>query len=163
MFGFFWPIHAIQRQVTVKSFIVVGHAADTAPVRMSMWINREDIDFNNCRAITPAQVFDVHFDPNAQIEYPTQYVGPSVDCCWFFLPYRLCCLYLQIVLFVNLVMDFLVVLVHRNLDFLLCVAQTVIISNYCFRFRFLCGQDPQIFKCCQAGSLDSRVTGKGLM
>ncbi len=60
--------------VTLKSFVVVGGSAQTAPARVRLWINREDIDFTNADDIPPTQVFDLNFDPSASVEYMPKYV-----------------------------------------------------------------------------------------
>ncbi len=61
--------------VTLKSFVVVGGSAQTAPARVRLWINREDIDFSNAEDIPPTQVFDLNFDPAASVEYMPKYAS----------------------------------------------------------------------------------------
>lgn len=61
--------------VTLKSFVVVGGSAQTAPARVRLWINREDIDFSNADDIPPTQVFDLNFDPAASVEYMPKYAS----------------------------------------------------------------------------------------
>jgi hypothetical protein len=39
------------------------------------WVNRNDLSFSNCHDVTPAQKFEVHYDPAGEIEYPTMSVA----------------------------------------------------------------------------------------
>jgi hypothetical protein len=57
--------------VTLKSFVICGGSPQSAPSKVKMWVNRDDIDFTS--EVPPTQVFDLNFDQTASIEYLTKY------------------------------------------------------------------------------------------
>jgi len=58
-------------QVKVLSFCMIA-AGETAPSKVRMWVNREDIDFSNASEVPPTQSWDVNEDTEGVLDYPTQ-------------------------------------------------------------------------------------------
>jgi len=57
--------------VKMKSFCVVGGGGGSAPEHVKLWINRDDIDFNNAEDLPALQELDlVESNPSADIDYP---------------------------------------------------------------------------------------------
>eukprot|EP00455_Lapot_gusevi_P036335 TRINITY_DN4039_c0_g1_i3.p1 TRINITY_DN4039_c0_g1~~TRINITY_DN4039_c0_g1_i3.p1 ORF type:complete len:143 (-),score=11.90 TRINITY_DN4039_c0_g1_i3:88-516(-) len=57
--------------VTLKSFMIIGNSASSAPTKVRIWANREDVDFSNCNEIPVTQEFELSFDGDGVIDYPT--------------------------------------------------------------------------------------------
>eukprot|EP00808_Paulinella_micropora_P016896 g70669.t1 len=58
-------------QVKLHSFCVIGQGG-TAPRRVLMWKNRDDIDFDNCGDIKPLQEWGLNQDREGKLFYNTQ-------------------------------------------------------------------------------------------
>jgi len=52
--------------------IVVAGDGDSAPSRLRVWTNREDIDFQLAAELPPLQEWQLGEDPTASLEYPTR-------------------------------------------------------------------------------------------
>eukprot|EP01116_Phalansterium_solitarium_P000757 TRINITY_DN10608_c0_g1_i1.p1 TRINITY_DN10608_c0_g1~~TRINITY_DN10608_c0_g1_i1.p1 ORF type:complete len:211 (-),score=37.56 TRINITY_DN10608_c0_g1_i1:103-735(-) len=59
--------------VKLKSFII-GGAGESAPSRVKMFTNRDDIDFSNASDVPPVQEWELQPDPQCELEYPTKIV-----------------------------------------------------------------------------------------
>lgn len=61
-------------QVILKSFCIIGGSNETAPKSIKMWKNREDIDFGNVNEVPETQKFDLTYDIEGNIWYPTRVI-----------------------------------------------------------------------------------------
>ncbi len=59
-------------QVVLKSLCVRGGARGSAPERVRVFVNRDDLDFDTAARTQPAQAFDLPEDRKAEIEHPTR-------------------------------------------------------------------------------------------
>lgn len=60
-------------QVRLKSFQIIPFAEDTKPQTVRLFINREDIDFNNVRDLKPLQVVEnLPADFEGMVDNPLQ-------------------------------------------------------------------------------------------
>ena len=55
--------------VKLTSFTLAGDG-ESCPSKISVWVNRDDIDFDNCQDVKPTHVFDIAKDPKAELQYP---------------------------------------------------------------------------------------------
>jgi hypothetical protein len=60
------------QQVMLKSFCVVAGSEATAPTRVKIFVNRNDVDFSSAADMDPAQAFDLAYDPLGEVEYPVR-------------------------------------------------------------------------------------------
>jgi PITH domain len=56
--------------VKVTSMCVIG-AGDASPLNVRAWVNRNDVDFDNCVDLAPAQSWQMAVNGDGKIEYPT--------------------------------------------------------------------------------------------
>ena len=58
--------------VVVKSIVVVAGSEETCPRNVSLFVNRQDLDFSNVHEIVPTQQFGLNYDASASYEYTTR-------------------------------------------------------------------------------------------
>jgi len=58
--------------VTLKGFVIIGGTERSCPKSLKIFVNRDDIDFDNVTSITPVQEWDLHEDFNGRLEYQTR-------------------------------------------------------------------------------------------
>eukprot|EP01113_Clastostelium_recurvatum_P045257 TRINITY_DN7753_c0_g1_i2.p1 TRINITY_DN7753_c0_g1~~TRINITY_DN7753_c0_g1_i2.p1 ORF type:complete len:214 (+),score=51.79 TRINITY_DN7753_c0_g1_i2:35-643(+) len=58
--------------VKLKSIVVIGGEDGTAPSKMRVFTNRDDIDFSTVNDVVPVQAWDIHEDTRGAIEYTTR-------------------------------------------------------------------------------------------
>ena len=67
--------------VTLKSIRLIGGRDGRYPATMKVFVNREDVDFDNVRHLTPAQEWHLVEDFRGDVDYQTKYVGAlSMTC-----------------------------------------------------------------------------------
>ncbi|PVU90368.1 hypothetical protein BB559_000481 [Furculomyces boomerangus] len=59
-------------QVKLKSILVWGGPGNSAPSKLKVFINREDVDFDNASELIPTQEFDLISGQNEPVEYFTR-------------------------------------------------------------------------------------------
>ena len=58
-------------EVKISSFCIIS-SGDTAPKRVRLFVNRENVDFSNVKETKEVQAFDLTPDSKGVIEYPVQ-------------------------------------------------------------------------------------------
>jgi len=58
--------------VKLKSFCVIGGTGGTSPSKVKLFINRDDIDFNNVNEMKPLQTIELAENVTGEIEWPVQ-------------------------------------------------------------------------------------------
>jgi len=59
--------------IKLKSICIIGGENGASPSKLKVYINREDIDFDNVETMSPVQEWDLQEDPSGLLNYPTRY------------------------------------------------------------------------------------------
>eukprot|EP00299_Pterocystis_sp_00344_P014053 c694_g1_i2.p1 GENE.c694_g1_i2~~c694_g1_i2.p1 ORF type:complete len:156 (+),score=38.57 c694_g1_i2:264-731(+) len=59
--------------VNIRSICVIGHSARTSPASMRLFINRQDIDFDNANDVECAQRIELVENLQGRVEFPTKF------------------------------------------------------------------------------------------
>jgi hypothetical protein len=60
------------QQVVLRSFCFIAGSQATAPTRVKVFVNRDDVDFAAAAELPATQAFDLAFDADGEIEYPVR-------------------------------------------------------------------------------------------